>query len=293
MSEPIAFLILAAVNVAAFLLYNIRTKKLLSKYRRELKKEVDGVFRRIESRLVNDVPDFENIAGGSSTWGVMFTFDRKEMTAHTIRTLREHEPELPLLVVDNGSTDGTAEMLTHMHREGKLQKVLLNRHNDVPQWQKAFALKQALKILAMEFPAYIVWLDDDLEIIRPFVKEAIGLFDALRDQKVKVINMTDDEIEERNHPTIKKVNVMVDGLSEEIKIRATFNGQFNIIPTGFFHETGYPPIAEGISELASEDWFYSRQCQIRGYHVAVFQAANHLGVGKNSKRVEIERRIAT
>ncbi|MFI5202709.1 MAG: glycosyltransferase, partial [Candidatus Kapaibacterium sp.] len=206
--------------------------------------------------------------------------------------LRKHEPKLPILVIDNGSKDGTPEALTQMLLDGRIQKVLFNTHEDVPQWQKAFALKQGLKLLAMEYPAYIVWLDDDLEVTRPFVKEGIALLDALQRIKVKVINMTDNEEEERNHPTIERVNVTLFGVVEEIKIRPTFNGQFNICPAEFFRELGYPPIAEGISELAGEDWFYSRQLQNKGYRVAVFPAAKHIGF-TNSKRIEIEKRLAT
>ncbi len=253
--------ILALLNIMAFLLYYKRTKRILFRYQDFARNENEKVIRRIESRLIHSAPDFENSGGVHSTWAVMFTFDRKALAIRTVETLRKFEPELPLLVVDNGSSDGTPEALTQMLREGRIQKVLLNTHTDVPQWQKSFAFRQALKLLAMEYPSYIVWLDDDLEIIRPFLREGISLLEVLQQEKVKVINMTDNEEEERNHPTIKRLNIEVCGRAEVIKVRPTFNGQFNIVSTEFFREFGFPPIAEGISELAGEDWFYSRQLQ--------------------------------
>jgi|GEM_PF-536456 GT2 family glycosyltransferase len=282
---------LALLNGAAFWLYYRRTKRLLFRYRESvnqkselLTQHLDATFRRIESRLVHGRSDFENTTGDPSTWAVMFTYDRKGMAIRAIETLRQFEPALPLLVIDNGSKDGTPEMLTQMLRQGTIQKVLFNTHEDVPQWQKSFALKQALKLLAMENPLYLVWLDDDLEITRPFVKEGIALLDTLREERVKVINMTDSEVEERNHPTIKRVRVERFGISEEIKIRPTFNGQINLFSTEFFREAGYPPIAEGITDWGLEDWFYSRRLIDLDYRAAVFVAAVHHGT--ISKREE-------
>ncbi|HET6402067.1 MAG TPA: glycosyltransferase [Candidatus Kapabacteria bacterium] len=276
--------LLVVLNVVTFVLSYKRTKRLFLRYCEPINQRLDGAFRRIESRLVHGVSDFENTAGTHSTWAVMFTYDRKEMAAHTLKTLRKYEPGLPILVIDNGSKDGTPEMLTQMLREGTIQKALFNTHEDVPQWQKSFALKQALKLLAMEYPSYLVWLDDDLEITRPFLAEGIALLDTLRDERVKVINMTDSEVEERNHPTIKRVPIMVSGVSEEIKLRPTFNGQFDLFSTEFFREAGYPPIAEGITDWGVEDWFYSRRLAALDYRAAVYVAAIHLGV--ISKREE-------
>jgi GT2 family glycosyltransferase len=289
-SITIALCALTIVSVLVFLLYYKRTKRLLYRYSDLVNHKVDGAFRQIEARLVHGLPDFEKITG--RPWAVMFTYDRKEMAMRTLETLREHEPDLSMLVIDNGSTDGTVEALTKMLREGSIQKVLFNTHVDVPQWQKAFALRQALKLLAMEYPSHIIWLDDDIEITGPFVREGIALLYELRNEKVKVINMTDDEIEERNHPTIKYVPVNILGETEDIKIRATFNGQFNIMSAEFFVEFGYPPISEGMNEWAFEDWFYSRQLQNKGYRAAVFKCANHHGAGANSKRIEIEKILA-
>ena len=282
--------LLVVCNVVAFLFYYRRTKRLLYRFSDLVNLKVDGTFKRVEARLIHRVPDFENTAG--SPWAVMFTYDRKEMAVHTLETLKKYEPQLPVLVIDNGSKDGTPEVITQMLLDGRIQKVLLNTHEDVPQWQKAFALKQALKLLALEHPSHIVWLDDDLEVTRPFVKEGIELIEELKNKRVKVINMTDNEEEERNHPTIERIIVTVCGVAQEIKIRQTFNGQFNICSAEFFREFGYPPITEGISELAGEDWFYSRQLQNNDYRVAVFPAANHVGF-TNSKRIEIEKRLAT
>jgi len=276
------------LNIVAFWLYYERTKRLLFRYRDAVNDKVNEVFIRIESRLRNSVPDFEDISG-VAVWAVMFTYDRKEMALRTLESLRKHEPDLPILVIDNGSTDGTPEALTERLTKGSIQKLLLNTHSDVPQWQKSYALKQGLKLLAMERPRYLVWLDDDLEITRPCVRDACSLLELLKEQRVKVINLTDDDKEEQNHPTLKWVTVTLPSGTNEVKIRATFNGAFNLFSVDFFREIGYPPINEGINDWGVEDWFYSRGLQTHDYRSAVLVAAKHVG-GDSSKRAEMEKR---
>ncbi len=282
----VAIAVLCFINGFAIWFYYARTKRMLGKYRNV----VDGAFLRIETRLERGAHEFEKNKDETLTWAIMTTFDRKEMTAGTIRTLRVHEPNLPLLVVDNGSRDGTREMLMGMLRDGIIQKLVCNRHAEVPQWQKSFAVSQGMKLLALELPAYFVWLDDDLEVTRPFVNDGIALLEALKPERVKVLNMTDNEVEEHNHPTIKRVTVPLPGRTEEVKIRRTFNGQFDLFSVELLTEFGYPPVAEGINEWGAEDWYYSRRLVNRDYRAAVFVAANHLGL-KASKREEIELQI--
>lgn len=278
--------VLAFLNIAAFLLYNYRTQRLLNKYKNFTRGEIETTFRRIETRIIRGAADFQEADHPSKAWAVMFTRDRHSLAMHTLQSLRLHEPALPILVIDNGSSDGTHETLLKMMEKKELQKLLFNTHSDVPQWQKSFAIAQALKLLALERPQWIVWLDDDLEITRPFLQNAISAYAQLTQENVKVITLMDDSDQEQNHPTRKRVLLQLPGGTEDIKLRDTFNGAFNLFAADFFREFGYPPIAEGINELGSEDWFYSRQLQSRGYRAAVLPSANHLGT-HNSKRIEM------
>ncbi len=268
--------------------YYRRTKRLLNRSREFMQHSVDNAFIRIENRLVHGVQEFHQNPEGRNIWAIVFSYDRKSLTERAIESLHLHEPALPILAIDNGSTDGTCELLVEKLNKRYINKVLLNRHNEVPQWQKSFAINQALRLLAMESPDYIVWMDDDTTVQRPFLDDAITLLHALQSDNVRVISMTDDEIEERNHPTIKQVHIELPNGMADVKIRASFNGQFNLFSSNFFREFGMPPIGEGIRNYAGEDWYYSRRLQSMDYHAAVFPCGIHAGA-MQSKREEIER----
>jgi glycosyltransferase involved in cell wall biosynthesis len=289
-SATIAFGLLAIIVIASAWFYFNRTKRLLNRSREGMERFADDAFRRIEGRLVYGLSEYPRIPEGKNVWAIVFTFDRKEMLLRTLTSLREQEPSLPVLVIDNGSKDGTREMLVQMANSNFIHKVLFNRHEDVPQWQKSFAVNQALKLLSLESPDYLVWLDDDLDVERPFVDTAIELLEILQPERVKVVSMTDNDLEESHHPSLARVSVQLRNGKLDVKIRATFNGQFNFFGTNFFRELGAPPIGEGIRNYAGEDWYYSRRLQALDYRAVVWVAAKHEG-REHSKREEIEREI--
>lgn len=283
----IALFLLTDVILLAAWFYYKRTKRLLHRNREEMQAFVAEAFTRIETRLVHGISEFKKMSSSGLTWAIVFTYNRKALTLRTLETLRRHEPDLPVLVIDNGSTDGTRELLSDLLEKQLITKVLFNRHEDIPQWQKSFAINQALKLLALETPSYIVWMDDDLEIERPFVKDAIALLNLLKPKRVRVINMTDNAIEEKNHPTIERISAQLPSGKHEIKIRATFNGQFDFYASDFFAELGPPPIGQGFHQWGVEDWYYSRRIQAADYRAAVYVAATHVGYGQ-SKREEMQ-----
>lgn len=61
------------------------------------------------------------------------TFDRKKLTEFCIKTIHERTPrqEHELIVVDNGSTDGTVEMLKRYKASGIIDKLILNHYNNL------------------------------------------------------------------------------------------------------------------------------------------------------------------
>lgn len=264
--------LIVVINAATFWLFYKRTNRLLFRYRREL----TNAFTSIETRLARGAEDLsaENAHG---VWAVMFSYNRGEMARRTIESLRRHEPNLPLLVIDNGSTNGTQEMLLGLQKTGVIQKLLLNTWSDVPQWQKCFALAQALKMLSLERPSHFIWLDDDLEVTKPFLAKGLELLEKLRNESVRLISFVDDGRQEYVHGTLKTLPVQLDGTSQPIKLRKSFNGNIILVAMEFFEELGYPPVAEGINDLAVEDWYYSRRMEAHGYLAAVYPAVSHIG----------------
>jgi glycosyltransferase involved in cell wall biosynthesis len=241
---------------------------------------------KIESRILHPLRPFAP-ADGKTMWLIVFTYNRKSLLLPMLADLRRLEPTLKLLVIDNGSTDGTIDALHAAHQNNQIQKLLLNQHADVPQWQKCFSLAQALQLLALEKVDYIGWIDDDMKIKKPFIEIGIKILHDLAPENVRLVHFLTDAIQDENHPTesIKMIG------GESVKIKPTFGGQFVVAHAAYFQELGLPPVAEGIAAASVEDWYYSRLMQARGYKVAAVDVADHLGY-KVSIREAVEKTIA-
>lgn len=61
------------------------------------------------------------------------TFDREELSKYCIETIHKRTPrgEYELIVIDNGSTDGTPEMLKEYETSGVINKLVLNHRNNL------------------------------------------------------------------------------------------------------------------------------------------------------------------
>lgn len=213
---------------------------------------------------------------------VVFTLNRKEYLKRALLSAREYEPDIRIVVIDNGSSDGTPEFLASALGDGTVNKVLLNRHEDVPQWQKAFNIHQAFRMLAVEPCGHLVWMDDDVLVRAPFVQMAKRLLGALQEEQVKAVSLLTDERQNAVHPTIEK-RVIGD---VEVRIKDSFNGAMVFFPAVLLREIGLPPLREGADNLSVEDWYYSRLLQQKEYRIAAVDIADHMGAG-DSMRVHI------
>ncbi|MBM3464079.1 MAG: glycosyltransferase family 2 protein [Armatimonadetes bacterium] len=211
---------------------------------------------------------------------VVFSYQRKEMLAQTIADLKTHEPALRILVVDNGSTDGTQDMLAAMLGDGRVDKLLLNRHEQVPQWQKGFALAQALGLLSLEPMDYLAWIDDDMRVNRPFVRSCANVLEKLQARKVRLVSLLVDDMQSRSHPPLE--TLVLDEI--EVQIKESFNGAFVFAPVAFFAEFGLPPMGQGVNDVCIEDSYYSRLLQASGGLVAAIDASTHLGYRQSHRR---------
>lgn len=220
--------------------------------------------------------------GSNQIWMVVFTLNRREYLRQALHSIREHEPDIRILVIDNGSSDGTPEFLASALGDGIVDKVLLNRNEHVPQWQKAFNIHQAWRMLAVEPCEYLMWMDDDVLVREPFAQTAKKILATLQEEQVKIVSLLTDERQNAVHPTIAKR--VIDGV--EVRIKHSFNGAMVFFPAVLLREIGLPPLREGADNLSVEDWYYSRLLRQREYCIAAIDIADHMGAG-DSMRVQL------
>jgi GT2 family glycosyltransferase len=110
---------------------------------------------------------------GSRVHAVVINYRTPGLTRRLVETLRNHYPNLPLLLIDNGSKDESAEILRGYCENGEgLTKLVSNDYN----LHHGPAMDQAVKLVEREF---ILFLDSDCEIVKGgFVEEMIRCADA-------------------------------------------------------------------------------------------------------------------
>ncbi len=284
MEFTVIFVGVLAINLAIFWVYYVRTKKVVQKVA-DLHGSVSlRLFARIEQRLAHKLLYRPIPTGGVAMWAIIATYTRQALLERTLRSLRKHEPDVKILVIDNGSEDDTPTFLAQACTDGLVDKVVLNKHEGVPHWQKAFNIHQAMALLSMEPLSHVIILDDDVEVSRPFIGHSLALL-SRTDVHVSLVSLLTDDEQNANHPTLQELTMG----GVRVRIKETFNGAFVMMPRETLEELGLPPIREGIDVLAVEDWYWSRQLQSRGLKVACLDYAVHIGKDQ-SMRVEKSHR---
>ena len=247
----------------------LAVKKNRSRARKD-KKELFQALGKLELRMAEGLHHVKRDNG--ITWLIICTYNRKARIQKLLQQLNNLEPELRILVIDNGSADGTQAFLTEALTQGLIQRVLLNSHNITPQWQKSFALTQAMKLLEAEDFQYLAWMDDDLHIGKSFSKDCQNILKSFEKEKVRFVNFIDDEIQDHSHPT--EAVFELPGISK-IKIKSSLSGAAVFFERSILNEIGTPPTKEGISDFSVEDWYYSRLIKALDYRVAFIDCALH------------------
>lgn len=268
-----AIIICLVLVPTLFLVYYIRTKKLLYKLANMQKKEyyyLLDMVTKIERRCSVPVEDFR-LTEQLEDWAVVISYNRPDLLRTTVTTIKKNEPNIKLLLIDNGSKSDTIQEIMKLKNEGLISKLILNRHEEVPQWQKSFAISQALKLLTLESVDTITFADDDIQVLNPWLQDSKELYQEYSD--VKLICLMHDEMQNATHTTeeIRRYK------TEDVLIKNSFNGAFFLLRRQEMQELGYPPINEGISDASVEDWYYTRQLQTRNWKVATINRCLHLG----------------
>ncbi len=216
-----------------------------------------------------------------TTWILITVRGRPELTGKCIASVLSHTPgDRKLIVVDNGSRDKTLDELYQLFRDGKIHRLICNKVDTVPQWEKSYAIAQAVSSIQMEEHDYFAWIDNDVVVKGEWLAAAQLILEQL--PEVEICSLHNDRIQEARHKTVrvKKVGPYA------ARLKLTANGACWVMRKGFFEKRGLPPIGLGINREGTEDWFYSDQLQADGRpRFAVVEGyAEHLGYKKSLKR---------
>jgi GT2 family glycosyltransferase len=105
---------------------------------------------------------------------VMLTMNQRDTTLRALQSVREDDPRIPVLVWDNGSTDGTVEAIAQ-----RFPDVRSHRHPSnlgVASGRNAGA-RLALSLFS---PTHLLFLDNDLVLTSGFVAALLEPFDDER-----------------------------------------------------------------------------------------------------------------
>lgn len=227
---------------------------------------INDIIEKLEYRFRNKQPCLTSNSDGVD-WVAVINFQRAHLLKTTLMTLKQHEPNIKILVIDNGSDQQTTTALHQLFQEKKIDKLILNHHADIQQWQKSFSMHQAVNLLRSESVNSISFIDNDIEVTQPWLKAANKILRNNSD--IAIVNLMRNTHEDKIHPPIASLNQ-----HPEAVIKQSFNGAFFLVKLEFFKEYGLPPINEGISNASVEDWFYSRMIKQDNKVSACLNCAN-------------------
>ena len=226
-----------------------RIKRTQSKLTDNTKRWAISALSSVETRLryQSDLSD-----PGNNNFIVLTTRDRARLFQATVRSIKMHEPDAKVVVVDVGSSDNTASIISSLFDEGLVYASIRHQIDTVPQWQKGYAIHEAWRMCALMNPRSITVIDDDMLVTQPFLTKCMHL--CTEDSRIKVVALHRDQLQERNHPSTDQMHF--DG--QTIQLGKTFNGAAFYMPFETLRQWGPPPIDEGINDYSVEDWYYSR-----------------------------------
>jgi GT2 family glycosyltransferase len=101
---------------------------------------------------------------------VIVNFRTPSLTRRAFTTLRSFYPDLPLLLIDNGSRDGSLDELSELTRDHPEKTTILTNKRNIHHGP---AMDQALNTIASD---YVLFLDSDCVVLRGgFLEEMVEL----------------------------------------------------------------------------------------------------------------------
>ncbi|KKM89240.1 hypothetical protein LCGC14_1250660 [marine sediment metagenome] len=221
-----------------------------------------------------------------TTWVIMTVREREALTRRSLDALMERTPaDVGFMVVDCGSLGSAPDYPYAMLRHGRIHKLICNAADTVPQWQKSYAIRQAVDVLSSESYQYFAWVDNDVQVMTGWLQAAKKVLTEM--PEVDVCSVHNDVLQEKLHPTVETRNLG----SLSVRLKKTANGALWVVRGVFFKKWGLPPVGKGITQDGTEDWHYSGVMRRHGKMIAVVDGfSDH--IGQNCSLRERESRIA-
>lgn len=201
---------------------------------------------------------------------VVITRNRLELLKQCMKSvLNSKLDDAFLLVIDNGSSDGTIKYLEKITRINRLIKNPVN----TPQWQKAYALRQAHAVFKPTSMTYFAWIDDDMVLQPDWLLKGKQVLDLRAD--VVAASMHNDKRQEQKHPTKAVVTVG----ANTVRLKRHANGPVWVVRRSFFETYGLPPVTGRVDRESMSDRYYDKKlAKAPGKFIATFDdMAVHLG----------------
>lgn len=201
---------------------------------------------------------------------ILLTWNRLDLTQKTLDSVFANT-NIPfrLIVVDNGSTDGTIEWLKAMPQD----KLLCQSYDFIFNEKNmgvAGGRNQGIKLSADKYnDEWITILDNDIEVPTNWLKEATEIM-TLNSKLFIGVNA-----EGVKYPLIKRC-----GKEFQIKERGNLGGAALVIPKKLFEDIGY--FTTEYKRYGEEDACYSFRARCRGWEMGyIKEPANHTGEGEH------------
>ncbi len=200
---------------------------------------------------------------------MMVTFNRLELTKQTIRHLMETiDYPYNLIIVDNGSSDGTQNYLNTLHSDGLCNniKIILNEQN------KGIAVgRNQCLVAANEFnDPWLVTIDNDVILPQGWLSEAVDILEANPKMAIGV------NFEKTQFPIVTK-----NGKSFQFKKEGNLGTALSVFNRKLFKLIGYF-ITNNNVFYSHEDADFFFRARMVGYEIGYLtRPGTHLGEGEN------------
>ena len=219
-------------------------------------------------------------------WILMTIRERSELTRRSLDALIERTPQgVGIMVVDCGSKGSAPDYPYALLRHMRIHKLICNAVGTIPQWQKSYAIRQAVDALGSEEYQYFAWIDNDVQVMTGWLAAAQKVLVEM--PEVDICSVHNDKQQEKLHPTVE-----VRRLGRiTVRLKRSANGAVWVVRRNFFEKWGLPPIGKGITKEGTEDWHYSGMMRRHGKMIAVVDGfSDH--IGQNCSMRARENRIA-